>query len=60
MSMRTLVMAGTAIAVLAIAGTLAFAPWNAPSIAQTTISQLSVAPPADVVRGVPPVMVRPS
>ncbi|MCZ4345346.1 Do family serine endopeptidase [Devosia neptuniae] len=53
MSMRTLVMAGTAIAVLAIAGTLAFAPWNAPSIAQTTISQLSVAPPADVVRAVP-------
>ncbi|WDQ98759.1 Do family serine endopeptidase [Devosia sp. J2-20] len=53
MSMRTLVMAGTAIAVLAIGGTLAFAPWNAPSIAQTTISQLSVAPPADVVRAVP-------
>ncbi|WP_249327589.1 Do family serine endopeptidase [Devosia litorisediminis] len=53
MSMRTLVMAGTAIAVLAIGGTLAFAPWNAPSSAQTTISQLSVAPPANVVRAVP-------
>ncbi|MBS3848140.1 Do family serine endopeptidase [Devosia sp. BSSL-BM10] len=46
-------MAGTAIAVLAIGGTLAFAPWNAPSSAQTTISQLSVAPPANVVRAVP-------
>jgi len=39
MRMRTMVLAGTALLALAIGGTLAFSPWNAPSLAQ-------VAPPA--------------
>jgi Do/DeqQ family serine protease len=34
MSMRTLILACGAVAVLAIGGTLAFSPWNAPSVAQ--------------------------
>lgn len=34
MSMRTLLLAGVAVAVLAVGGTLAFSPWNAPSVAQ--------------------------
>ena len=41
MSMRTLILGGAAVAVIAIGGTLAFAPWNAPSVAQ-----VAVAPPA--------------
>jgi Do/DeqQ family serine protease len=53
MSMRTLFMAGATIAVLAVGGTLAFAPWNAPSNAQTSVAQLSVAPPSAAIRAVP-------
>jgi Do/DeqQ family serine protease len=59
MSMRTLLLAGAAVIVLAVGGTLAFAPWNAPSIAQTSVTQavvappVSVEPPAQVVRAVP-------
>ena len=34
MAMRSWIMAGGAIAVLAIGGTLAFSPWNAPTVAQ--------------------------
>ncbi len=34
MSLRALLLAGVAVAVLAIGGTLAFSPWNAPSVAQ--------------------------
>lgn len=61
MSMRTLLLAGAAIAVMAIGGTLAFAPWNAPSVAQGEpgVAQvqatpvLSVAPPTSDERAVP-------
>jgi Do/DeqQ family serine protease len=35
MSMRSLVLAGVAVVVLAIGGTLAFSPWNGPSLAQS-------------------------
>jgi serine protease Do len=34
MSMRTIILAGAAIGVLAIGGTLLFSPWNGPGIAQ--------------------------
>jgi Do/DeqQ family serine protease len=34
MSMRRLLLAGVAMAVLAVGGTLAFSPWNGPSVAQ--------------------------
>ncbi|WEK05868.1 MAG: DegQ family serine endoprotease [Candidatus Devosia phytovorans] len=40
MTLRAWLFAGSAIAVLAIGGTLAFSPWNAPSVAQ-----VAVAPP---------------
>ncbi|MGV8856180.1 MAG: Do family serine endopeptidase [Devosia sp.] len=59
MSMRTLLLAAAAIAVLAVGGTLAFSPWNAPSVAQNAAPavavapQLSVAPPSSAVRTVP-------
>ena len=54
MSMRTLLMAGAAIAVLAIGGTLAFAPWNAPSVAQIAVApQDNVVTPADTARAAP-------
>ena len=54
MSMRTLLMAGAAIAILAIGGTLAFVPWNAPSVAQVAAaSQENVVTPADAARAVP-------
>lgn len=36
MSMRSWIMAGCAVAVLAVGGTLAFSPWNAPTLAQAT------------------------
>ncbi|MCS6761158.1 MAG: Do family serine endopeptidase [Candidatus Devosia symbiotica] len=44
MSMRTLFVAAAAIMILAIGGTLAFAPWNAPSIAQTGVGEALVTP----------------
>ncbi|SFC65627.1 Do family serine endopeptidase [Devosia psychrophila] len=43
MNLRPLLFAGVAVAVLAIGGTLAFAPWNAPSVAQA--DTVVVAPP---------------
>ncbi|MCS6759942.1 MAG: trypsin-like peptidase domain-containing protein, partial [Candidatus Devosia euplotis] len=47
-------MAGAAIAVLAIGGTLAFAPWNAPSVAQIAVApQDNVVTPADTARAAP-------
>ena len=48
MSLRTLLLAGMAVAALAVGGTLAFSPWNAPSVAQAR-----VAPPAADNREVP-------
>jgi Do/DeqQ family serine protease len=48
MSMRRLLLAGMAMAVLAVGGTLAFSPWNSPSVAQ-----VRVAPPAADNREVP-------
>lgn len=39
MSLRTLVFSGLAVAVIAIGGTLAFSPWNAPGQAQVQIAQ---------------------
>nr|WP_325166738.1 Do family serine endopeptidase [Devosia oryziradicis] len=50
MSMRTLVLAGVAVAALAIGGTLAFSPWNGPSQAQVAVA---VAPPQPAPRVVP-------
>jgi S1-C subfamily serine protease len=50
MSLRTLVFSGLTIAILAIGGTLAFSPWNAPGTAQV---QIEPAPPAPVERQVP-------
>ena len=44
MSMRALLLAGGAVAVLAIGGTLAFSPWNAPSVAQARVTQPVAAP----------------
>ncbi len=38
MSIRTLLLATAALAVLAVGGTLAFSPWNAPSLAQTQLA----------------------
>ena len=38
MSMRSVVLGGAVVAVLAIGGTLAFAPWNAPSLAQIAVA----------------------
>ncbi|WP_193335656.1 Do family serine endopeptidase [Devosia beringensis] len=38
MSMRRLLLSGAAIMVLAIGGTLAFAPWNAPGLAQVAVA----------------------
>ncbi|QQR37814.1 Do family serine endopeptidase [Devosia oryziradicis] len=48
--MRTLVLAGVAVAALAIGGTLAFSPWNGPSQAQVAVA---VAPPQPAPRVVP-------
>ena len=48
MSMRTLLLAALAVAVLAVGGTMAFSPWNAPNMAQAR-----VAPPAAENREVP-------
>ena len=48
MSMRTLLLAAMAVAVLAVGGTMAFSPWNAPSMAQAR-----AAPPAAENREVP-------
>jgi Do/DeqQ family serine protease len=43
MSLRTLVFSGLAVAVIAIGGTLAFSPWNAPGLAQVQSSPAPVA-----------------
>lgn len=39
MSLRTLVFSGLAVAVIAVGGTLAFSPWNAPGVAQVQTAQ---------------------
>lgn len=44
MSMRSWILASCAVAVLAVGGTLAFSPWNAPSLAQ--VAAPPAAPPA--------------
>lgn len=46
MSMRSWIMAGCAVAVLAVGGTLAFSPWNAPSLAQATTPAAPLPPAA--------------
>ena len=56
MSLRTLVVSGVAVAVIAIGGTLAFSPWNAPGQAQVQstpapAAKIEVAPPVE--RAVP-------
>ncbi|HEY8575473.1 MAG TPA: Do family serine endopeptidase [Devosia sp.] len=38
MTIRTLLLAGCATMVLAVGGTLAFSPWNAPSLAQAAVA----------------------
>lgn len=53
MSMRRLILAGGTLAVLAVGGTLAFSPWNAPSIAQGRLAQLEMAPQVPTTRTVP-------
>ncbi|MET0436797.1 MAG: Do family serine endopeptidase [Devosia sp.] len=55
MSLRTLVFSGLAVAVIAIGGTLAFSPWNAPGHAQVQTSQAQpeAPPPAAAPRTVP-------
>lgn len=55
MSLRTLVFSGLAVAVIAIGGTLAFSPWNAPGHAQVqTLEAQPEAPPPDAApRAVP-------
>ncbi|CAN7259921.1 Do family serine endopeptidase [Devosia sp. LjRoot3] len=55
MSLRTLVFSGLAVAVIAIGGTLAFSPWNAPGQAQVQTAQTQAeAPPlAAATRTVP-------
>jgi Do/DeqQ family serine protease len=47
MRMGSVVLAGVAVVVLAIGGTLAFSPWNAPSLAQSE-APLSAAQPRQV------------
>jgi len=49
MSMRRLLLSGAAIMVLAIGGTLAFAPWNAPGLAQVAVAPAAPAPEAPTV-----------
>lgn len=41
MSLRTLVFSGLAVAVIAVGGTLAFSPWNAPGVAQVQTAQVA-------------------
>ncbi len=41
MKMRTFILSGCAVAVLAVGGTLAYRPWNAPAVAQTEAPALS-------------------
>lgn len=55
MSLRTLVFSGLAVAVIAIGGTLAFSPWNAPGQAQvqTAQAQPEAPPPPVESRAVP-------
>ncbi|WIY51486.1 DegQ family serine endoprotease [Devosia sp. YIM 151766] len=55
MSLRTLVFSAVILALLALGGTLALAPWNgAPPIhAQVPIAPVATAPPAEVERMVP-------
>lgn len=48
MSIRSLLWAGIAVAVLAVGGTLAFSPWNAPGQAQVALAQ-----PVEPTRAVP-------
>ncbi|KFC62863.1 Serine protease MucD/AlgY associated with sigma factor RpoE [Devosia sp. LC5] len=48
MSMRSWIMASCAVAVLAVGGTLAYSPWNAPSLAQATAPVPAPVPPAPV------------
>jgi Do/DeqQ family serine protease len=43
MSMRTLLLAGMAVAVLAVGGTMAFSPWNSPSVAQARVAPSAAA-----------------
>lgn len=55
MSLRTLVFSGLAVAVIAVGGTLAFSPWNAPGHAQVQVTQAQpeAPPPAATPRAVP-------
>ncbi|HWV21062.1 MAG TPA: Do family serine endopeptidase [Devosia sp.] len=55
MSLRTLVFSGLAVAVIAVGGTLAFSPWNAPGQAQVqqVPTQIETPPPAAAPRTVP-------
>ncbi|MDB5612804.1 MAG: Do family serine endopeptidase, partial [Devosia sp.] len=48
MNLRPLLFAGVAVAVIAIGGTLAFAPWNAPSVAQADTIVAAPAEPRQV------------
>lgn len=49
MSLRTLMFSAAALAVLAIGGTLAFSPWNAPTTAQVQSAPPPATPPARAV-----------
>jgi len=53
MSLRTLVFSGLAVAVIAIGGTLAFSPWNAPGQAQVQQLQPEAEAPPPVTDAIP-------
>ena len=47
MSLRALLLAGVAVIGLAIGGTLAFSPWNSPSVAQSAAITTEAPAPLD-------------
>ncbi|MDV3250951.1 Do family serine endopeptidase [Devosia sp. BK] len=53
MSLRSLVFSGLAVAVIAIGGTLAFSPWNAPGQAQVQQLQAQAATPPPATDAIP-------